>query len=828
MQRIFRLLFFIFTLLPAIVFAQKNAVLTGTIVDEKNVAIPFVNVILLNAEKTTGVVSDPLGRFTLNIPKGKAIIQYSFTGYETRVDTLFTEAEKTYKVNITLRQRTTDLPAANIYGKDARRQAFTTVSIQNITQLPTISGGVEDIIKSLPGVSSNNELSSQYSVRGGNYDENLVYVNDIEIYRSQLIRSGEQEGLSFVNPDLVSSVQFSSGGFNAKYGDKMSSVLDIQYKQPTSFGGSFAIDLMGGSLHLEGCSKDRKFKFLIGARQKFNQYMLGTLDTKGEYKPSYTDIQTYLAYQFHPNYELSFLGNLSRNVFDLTPTDRSTRLGTSSNPKEFRAFFEGQERDQFNTYLGALCLKHNYDDHFFDKLSISAFYTVESENYDILEEYLLQDAGSSDASTPLGLEAGLTGVGSNLNHARNNFNAIVLNIDYKASLEVGNSLWQWGLGYSHDDMIDHLNEWKMVDSSGYSLPTSPNQPGNNDVVPTSPQLQESVLADHYLKSNRFNAFGQNTYSFGKLSNPWVLNAGIRFSYWDYNHEFLSSPRVSLRFTPTDNKDLSFRIATGVYYQQPFYREYRYPNGSLNPDIKSQQSIHIVGASDWKFRTQSGKPFVLTTEVYYKILNDLIPYQVDNVRIRYMAENCSKGYAAGIDFRLNGEFVPGAESWISLSFMTTKENITYTNSAGQEVSTGYIPRPTDQAVSLNLYWQDYLPGYERFKVFLNAVFASGLPVGLPDAIIYPENFASRETFKLPAYKRVDIGFSYLLKSQKDTYRKGNPLGYCKEIWLGLDAFNIFDFNNTISYQWIKDISGTQYAIPNYLTSRRWNVRLSITF
>jgi hypothetical protein len=682
------------------------------------------------------------------------------------------------------------------------------ISAISVKDLPSANNSIEALIKTFPGVSSNNELSSQYSVRGGNYDENLVYVNDIEVFRPFLIRSGEQEGLSFINPDLVSMVQFSSGGFDAKYGDKMASVLDIRYKRPNQFAGSASLDLLGASAHLEGASKNQKWKGLFGVRQKSNQYLLGSLETQGDYRPSFTDVQTYVLHTLNPRWELDFLGNISLNKYELIPKSRYTTFGGGSNTMGFYVGFVGREIDRFNSVFGAFSAtyKPHANVNLQHRLTLSGFQSVEREFFDIFGAYRLGEVEFDQNSDEFGKIREITGYGTFLNHARNELDAIIYNLNYQGRYLTSKTYWLWGAKFQREDILDYLNEWKMVDSAGYTLP-NPHVSVEGLGLPNPsrpPILQNVYKSNQHLISNRYQFFLQNNL---ELSSEWALVAGIRMSYWNFNNEILISPRASLTYAPADLADWTFRLATGVYHQPPFYRELRDLDGELNPDIKSQRSIHIVFGTDHYLKLW-GRPFKLSSEAYYKALSNLIPYEIDNVRVRYLAENIGKGYATGLDFRLAGEVVKGIESWASLSIMSTKESI------GGEP---YVPRPTDQRLNFNLFFQDYLRANDNFRAHLNLVFGTGLPYGSPDALRHIETFQRRGEFRLPAYRRVDFGMSYRVKAFK--------LG---TLWLSAEIFNLFDMNNTISYLWISDFSNKQYAVANNLTSRRLNFRISMDF
>jgi len=675
------------------------------------------------------------------------------------------------------------------------------ISTLSARYLPTVSNSIEALIMTLPGVVSNNELSLQFSVRGGNFDENLVYVNGIEIFRPFLVRSGEQEGLSFINPNLVSTVQFSAGGFDAMYGDKLSSVLDVRYRRPTEFGGSFSLDLLGASAHLEAASRNQKWRGIIGARHKSNQYLLNTLPTQGDYRPAFTDVQTYLLYLPNPRLEFEFLGNIALNSYQFIPSSRQSRFGTHDNPLGLFIHFQGQEISQFNSVFGAFSTTFRPHVNLQHRLTFSGFQTIERESFDILGAYRLGDVNMGDNEP-----ANLMGVGAFLNHARNDLNAIIYNVSYQGRLMRDRVFLLWGVRFQREDILDHLNEWTMVDSMNFTLP-NPHIPIENWGNPNSPRpplLQNVFRADHHVVSNRYTGFFQSNF---EVSPELAVVAGIRFSYWNFNNEFLVSPRASLTYAPRNLENWTFRFATGVFHQPPFYREMRDLDGNLNHNIRAQRAIHFVGGVD-HYLTFWNRPFRLTSEVYYKALSNLIPFEIDNVRIRYLAQNIGRGYAAGVDFRLTGEVVEGAESWLSLSIMRTRESI----NGGP-----FIPRPTDQRVNFNLFFQDRLRSNDNFRAHLNLMFGTGLPFGPPEALRNLEMLQHRANFRLPPYRRVDLGLSYHFRN----FRLGR-------LWLSAEIFNLFDTNNTISYLWISDFTGTQYAVANHLTSRRLNFRVSVSF
>lgn len=809
--------------LPLFSHAQ-NAVVEGYVTDQNGQGIALVSVGVVNLEKPIGTSTAENGFFRLAVPAGIELeLLFSHTSYQAYKQKIKLQDKQKKKLQVSLQAATVQMEEVSVQGERQRNNAYVHLSPLEGQTLPGITGGVEGLVMSLPGVNNNNELSSQYSVRGGNFDENLVYVNGIEIYRPFLTRSGEQEGLSFVNPDLVQTLTFSSGGFDARYGDKMSSVLDIRYKQPQQFGGSVGLSFMGGHLHLEGASKNRKFTYLAGLRQKNSQLVLKKLDKTGQYKPSFTDFQLLLSYQADSKNKLELLGNIAHNRYKFTPKSQQTKFGTSGNTKSFWVDFNGFEIDRFTTYFGALTWTHQASAHSRHNLTASFFNTVERENFDIEGYYRLSETMSDNNGHAV--EGDVLGTGHYMDHARNYLNGIISSLDYTGRQQTSVAHVQWGFKYQYEDIIDHLDEWHMEDSAGYNLPLLPQNPPGQESPLAPPALQNVYKADHHTVSHRFNAFAQAKFDFN-TQERYVLDAGIRLSYWTLNKEFTWSPRLNLNIKPNWKREVHFRLAVGQYVQPPFYKEMRDLYGHLNKNVKAQKSIHAVFASDLYFKWWD-RPFKFTAEAYYKYLYDLNPYEIDNVRIRYMANNNGKGYAAGVDLRLDGEFVPGVNSWVSLSFMNTRENIAYYDADGIKRHSGWIPRPTNQLFSLNLYVQDYLGKKKNFKLYLNAVYATGLPSGDSKRLEDPSLLKGRKT-RLPDYKRVDVGLSCLLKGKDRQLSPKNPLGYLKDIWLTLELFNMFQMRNTISYMWIPTVDGTSYAIPNTLTPLQINLKLEITF
>ncbi|MBS4012527.1 MAG: TonB-dependent receptor [Bacteroidetes bacterium] len=818
-NQIKRILFPIIPLFFVAFFAQntfsQNATIQGIIVGENNTPLESVNIAVKGT--TSGATSNKDGFYSLLLNSGTNItLVFSSVGYYTFEKNIILEENEVKILDIELMPSATVLPEVEITEKQIMSSDLVRLDPKHTQFIPGPSSGVENIIKTMPGVSVSSELSSQYSVRGGNFDENLVYVNGIEIYRPFLVRSGQQEGLSFINSELVSSITFSAGGFNSEYGDKMSSVLDIQYKQPKEFAGSASVSLLEGSVHLEGDIANNKAYYLFGFRHKSNQYLLGTFDTKGDYKPSFTDVQALLNWNFKEDWDITFLGNYSRNNYQFIPEVQKTRFGYITDVRELTVYFDGQEVDRFTTSLGALSLQYKPHQDLKLQFISSLFQSDEKETFDILGQYWIQeiqtDFGQDDFGQPTGRSLG---VGTFHNHARNYLNAIVWNAEHKGIYIHDNNIIKWGVKYQYEDIYDRLNEWTMLDSAGYSLPQIP----QNNII-----LHESINSNINLISSRFSGFLQTTSEFERDHGRFLFTAGLRGNYWNYSNQFVLSPRMTVLYKPLWAPKFTFRASGGHFSQPAFYRELRDFEGNLNPNIKAQESWHIVLGSEYIFLAWD-RPFKYTTEVYYKILKNLIPYEIDNVRIRYHAENSGKGYAAGLDMRINGEFVPGIESWASFSFMKTEEIISgynYIDSLGNFVNLGYIPRPTDQRLSFNLFFQDFLPRNPNYKVHLGLIYATGLPFGPPNSVQY------KNALRMPSYRRVDIGFSRQLIGPESKFKESNPLRYLKSSWISLEVFNLFGINNTISYMWVKDFDNRYMAIPNYLTTRLINLKLLTYF
>lgn len=712
------------------------------------------------------------------------------------------------------------------------------------TQLPSPSGNIESLLKTFSGVYSTNEMSYQYNVRGGNFDENLVYVNDIEIYRPFLVRSAQQEGLSFINPDLAKSVKFSAGGFEAKYGDKMSSVMDVEYKTPAlGFRSSASASLLGASVHTEG-NIANKFTYLVGIRYKSNSYLLNSLETKGDYKPRFFDAQMLLNWNINSKWSVNLLGNISKNTYIFTPSSRKTNFGSWSNLKQLVIDYSGQEVDRYSNYLGAFAfhfkpsLKNRY------KLTISSYHATESETYDIEARYLLSDIEPDLGSESNDIESiiGTSGMGAFLEHARNELSSTVSAADLRGYHKVGKHNIDWGVKFQHEYIKDRIKEWKMLDSSGYSLPNQPSGTPGDSVPLGDPSRELLVNPDNYinaantLNTIRFSGFIQDSWRIGGAEH-FTLNYGVRYSFWSYNKEFLLSPRVQLTYDPKwENNKWLFHLRGGCYHQSPFYREMRDKYGELNPNIKAQRSYQVVGVAEYAFEMWK-RPFKLSAEAYYKYLDNLVSYTIDNMKIVYSGKNDAVGYATGIDLRLSGEFVHGLESWISLSIMKTEEDIQgdyIQNEDGSVEEVGYLPRPTDQRFSINIFFQDHIPRVENFRVHLNFVFASGTPYSISGknraSGLYENRNGKIVYSRTSWYRRVDIGFSYrLLANDRDRNKnKSNFIKKIDDFSIYLEIFNLLGTNNVSSYTWVTDIYNQKIKVPNYLTQRLINLKFAIAF
>ncbi|MEN8230416.1 MAG: TonB-dependent receptor [Bacteroidota bacterium] len=805
----------------ALLMGQEQGMLTGSVRDSVGDPVELANVALLGTQEGTMTNTD--GTFQLEIPAGRSYtVVISCVGYHTKQFAIRLQPGETQERNLALQRDVRSIKEVSVSARQERASTFQRIDVEDLTYMPSTTGKVEAIIKSQAGVSSNNELSSQYSVRGGNFDENLVYVNDIEIYRPFLVRSGQQEGLSFVNSDLVSSVKFSAGGYDARYGDKMSSALDITYKRPRKFAGSSSVSLLGASAHVEGVSKTQRFTFLAGYRYKTTSYLLNTLQTSGDYKPQFSDFQTMLTYQISRKMEISFLGNYGSNKYQFIPSETDVEFGTKDLPLNLKIYYEGQEVDRFDTYLGALTLHYRPVKGLSLKFTGSAFRTSEQETFDILGQYWINELDNTIDSETHGDSILNIGVGTLLSHARNYLDAIVVSTSHMGSFQRDNHKLQWGFSYQYQEFYDRISEWELLDSSGYVLPYE-----EEELV-----LGESKRAENNISYDQFSGFLQDTWELNGEKADNYLTAGVRTTIWNFNRTTMVSPRVTLSTQPYWERDVMFHVSAGYYYQPPFYKEMRMPDGTINEEIQPQRSIHLLLGGDYIF-SMWDRPFKLTGEAYYKWLDNLIPYKIENVRLSYAGENISQGYARGIDFKLNGEFVHGAESWMTLSLLQTREDVegdfAYVFDGNNYIRTaaGEFPRPTDQLFTFGLYFQDYFPNNPGYKVHLNAFYGTGLPLSSPNE----EQYYTK--LRMKPYRRVDIGFSKVIKRETDMLGERNPLRFFESIWISGEIFNLLGIDNEASYLWIRTISDQQgipgqFGVPNYLTGRRFNVRISVSF
>lgn len=808
-----------FFLFAATLFAQ-NATIKGIVMDELNQPISGTNVLYDN----TGTVTDINGFYTLQIPaKRNVVLTFSHVSHKKIQITVNLSPNEDYELNPVLSTTIEQIGEVVISGRENKRvEGVTTISPETIRKMVGANAGVENLLKSLPGVNSNDELSTQYAVRGGNYDENLVYVNDIEVYRPFLIRSGQQEGLSFVNSDLTSNVEFSAGGFQAKYGDKLSSVLDITYRKPVKFGASLDLSLLGVNGSVEGLSKNGRFSGIVGIRYRDNSLFVNAKETETNYRPRFADAQTYLTYKLSNKVEMSFLGNVSINDYSYQPLTRQTNFGTLTDPIALLVFYEGKEEDQYKTYFGALKTTWVVSENYSTKFIASLYQTTEQEHYDILAEYRLGEVDTDLGGSGLGDVKFSRGVGSQLTHARNDLDALILNLEHKGNLNIEDNNIEYGIKFTHEDIRDRVQEYEMIDSAGFIIrpPIFPpnNQPYQPYITPIEPYT--NVRAKNDVQIDRFSGYAQWSKRTTLGSNDIWLNAGVRAHNWTVsgkdivsNTQTVFSPRAQISLKPDWEMDMLFRLSGGLYHQPPFYRELRDSTGTVRPEVKAQQSIHVVLGNDYSFKMWD-RNFRLNSELYYKDLTDVNPYTLENVRIRYRANNNAVAYAYGLDLRLAGEFVPGTESWLSFGYMETKENIDHR---------GYIFRPTDQRLKFAMLFQDYVKVIPDLKMYLNLTYNTGLPGGSPS---YADPYLYQT--RLPDYKRADLGVSYVIVGENSLHDSGF-LKYFKELTIGAEIFNIFDIQNSITNTYVRDVySKVQYSIPNYLSPRIFNVRTTMKF
>ena len=812
-------------LLPIFIFSQ-TATIKGIILDESNQPIFGVNIKAGN----NGTQTNENGFYLLKIEANQDVeIEFTHVAHKKTVATFNLKNGEELEFNPVMNTSIEQIATVIISGNKRKDvEGIVVLNPETIRKIPGANAGVENILQSLPGVNSNNELSTQYAVRGGNFDENLVYVNDIEVYRPFLIRSGQQEGLSFVNTDLVQNVEFSAGGFQAKYGDKLSSVLDITYKTPYKFGVSADLSLLGGSIALETTSEDSKFSTITGVRYRDNSLLVDAKQTETNFEPVFADLQSYLTYKFSDKFHLSFLGNASLNNYDYRPFTRQTNFGTLDNPLALLIFYEGQEKDSYQTLFGALKGTYFANDNLTLKLVASTYHTTEEEYFDILAQYRLGEVNSNIGDDNLGEVEFSEGIGSQLNHARNDLDALITNIEHKGNYQLDDNNFEWSLKYTREDIRDRLVEWEVIDSAGFSLNppninTSNQQPYEAFQGPLVPF--QNVRATNEVLINRVQAYGQWSKRSYIGNNEVWYNAGVRVHNWNIDskvpnedgvsssNQTVFSPRAQFAIKPDWEKDMLFRVSGGLYYQPPFYRELRDSSGIVQPNVKAQKSFHIVLGNEYSFKMWD-RPFKLVTEAYYKGLTDVNPYTLENVRIRYRARNNAEAFAYGLDIRLNGEFVPGTESWFSFGYLKTEENID---------NRGYIPRPTDQRLKFAALFQDYVPNIPSMKMYLNLVFNTGVPGGSPS---YADPYVFQN--RLSSYRRADIGFQYVLVDETKQFDSGWKKAF-KELSFGIELFNMFNTQNSITNTWVRDVnSKVQFAIPNFLTPRVLNARVRMRF
>ncbi|GEM58143.1 TonB-dependent receptor [Flavobacterium columnare] len=792
----------------------------GIVLDEDNNPVEGVNVSFQQKNSKT----NENGFYQLAIPsKVKSNLKFTHLSLKTAVISLELNPNEDYEFNVVLKSTMEQLGEIVISNSNKKRvEGITTLSPKAIRLIPGANSGVENILKSLPGVNSNNELSTQYAVRGGNYDENLVYVNEIEVYRPFLIRSGQQEGLSFTNTDLIQHVDFSSGGFQAKYGDKLSSVLDITYRKPTKFGASLEASFLGGSVSMDNVSKDQKWNAVTGIRYRDNSLLVKSQETQTNFKPRFADLQTYITFTPNLKWQLGFLGNVSQNKYDYRPFSRQTNFGSLQEPLALLVQYEGVEKDAYTTTFGAIKAHYKINDNSNLKWINSIYHTIEQEYYDIMAEYKLGEINSNLGDSSFGNVEYARGIGSQLTHARNDLDALIVNTELKGNHKIKENQIDWGFKYTHESIRDRIREWEVIDSAGFLL--NPPKIFPKKVQPYTPYIgplvpYTSIRVVNYTNINRFSAYFQWNKRLKWREYELFINAGVRTQSWKVidilkkgNSQITFSPRVQFAIKPNWRTDMLFRISGGWYHQPPFYRELRDSLGEVKPNIKAQESTHIVLGHDFSFKMWK-RPFKLVTELYYKDMNNVNPYTIDNVRIRYKAINNAEAYAKGIDVRMNGEFIPGTESWLSFGYMDTQESIE---------GKGYIPRPTDQRLKFGALFQDYVPNIPALKMYLNLVYNTGLPGGSP-SYANPYEYQSR----LRDYRRADIGFSYVFTDRARAKEKDNWLRHFKELALGMEIFNMFDNQNSITNTWVRDVyTKNQYGVPNYLTTRVFSIKLNV--
>ncbi len=817
---------FLFTLLLLVInivsYAQtQTAKVAGIVLDENNKPVEGVNV----SYKTKSATTNSNGFYELIVPANqKIVIVFTHTALKNITATLQLKPGENFEYHVVMSDKAEQLSDVVITSSRRRVQGITSIDPETIRKNPSANAGIESVLKTFAGVNSNSELSTQYAVRGGNYDENLVYVNEIEVYRPFLIRSGQQEGLSFTNTDMTQNVDFSAGGFQAKYGDKLSSVLDITYRKPTKFGLAAEASFLGGSLTAEGASKNKKWSAITGIRYRDNSLLVNSQETQTNFRPTFADVQTNINFNPNEKWQYSFLGNASQNIYNYQPLTRQTNFGTIDEPIALQVFYDGQENDRYQTLFGAFKSSFIANENNTFKLITSVYHTQEQEYFDIFAAYFLGEVDTNIGSETLGQVTFNRGIGTQLNHARNDLDALFVNAEIKGVHQINNKKHQvdWGFKYTRENIRDRIVEWEVIDSAGFSINPPdfdfPNeQPYNPYIGPLVPY--QNVRATNFIDIDRLSGYAQWSTKTKIGENQLWITAGSRFHSWRVSGERIASgkqqtvfsPRAQLAFKPDWKRDMVFRLALGYYHQPPLYRELRDLNGAVNPNVKAQQSIHFVFSNDYNFKLNN-RPFKLVTEAYYKSMTDVNTYTLENVRIRYRANNDAEAYAYGLDMRLNGEFVPGTESWLSFGYMKTEENLN---------NRGFIARPTDQRLKFGILFQDYMPNLPNMKLYMNLVYNTGLPGGSPS---YADPYVYQS--RLRDYRRADVGFSYILTERNNERPEGHWLKKFKDLSLGFEIFNLFNNQNAITNTWVRDVyTKNQYGIPNFMTTRVFNVKLT---
>ncbi|MCM2302041.1 MAG: TonB-dependent receptor [Flavobacteriaceae bacterium] len=803
-------------MIPLAVLSQ-TAVVEGTIKNAKGEPIEEVSVIY----ETTGTVSDKNGFYSLKIKADEEVLlQFNHISYHPFSKKIVVPKGRTFRYSPSLQLKTEAIKEVKISNNKRASQGMTALTVEKVKKIPGANAGIENILKILPGVNSSNELSTQYQVRGGNFDENLVYVNGIEVYRPFLVRSGQQEGLSFVNVDMIQNIQFSAGGFQAKYDDKLSSVLDITYKKSTEFSATFDLSFLGINATIEEVFLQKKLAVLTGIRYRDNSLLLHKNDVKSNFEPQFTDVQSLITYEASPKLSFQFLGNIAINKYNFKPISRRTKFGTLANPLELIVNYEGRENNRYQTYFGALNTIYQINDKTKLQLTTSSYNTQETEYFDILASYNVGEVDTDLSSENFGTVSFTDAIGSQLNHARNDFDALIQHINFRGSYLKNNTALEWGLKYQVENILDKTNEWEVIDSLGFAV-RPPNYLANNQ--PYTP-FEGPIIPFNYINSyneidiQRWSGFTQWSQSFQWNQSQWWVNFGSRFHYWNVSKknikthdDIVFSPRFQIAMKPNYNENLLFKISGGFYHQPPTYKELKGFDGQINENVKAQQSIHLVLGNEYAFQWFK-RPFKLISEMYYKDLSNVNTYTLDNVRIRYVANNNADAFVYGLDLRLNGEFVPGTESWFSFGYLKTEENTD---------DRGYIARPTDQRLKFGILFQDYVPNIPNLKMYLNLIYNTGVPGGSPS---YADTYLFQN--RLNDYKRADLGILYILKDESNTNHK-IWLQKLQELSFGFEIFNMFDVQNSITNTWVRDSYSKQsYGIPNYMSGRIFNLRLML--